>query len=236
MNNTLPNTACTGQVGVVAIFKHFSRFEFILFPGSVHAHLPVTQTVGRFLAKSNNFVQHNCLGRIKLKIKVRTIKIALGIFTFLASIYPFIIITLLLLPILQTTGNPENFGSAIPTSFFSTTIFYPFSQLALQVIYIILAVKNKQLSDSSRILFIIGAFFIPFIATPIYFIKHVWKKDSQLADGQLSKVNNAESVNQSIDKPKKMKSEISKSSPAKKKIRNVKKSAVVAKKSVRSKK
>jgi hypothetical protein len=169
-----------------------------------------------------------------LKIKVKTIKIALGIFTFLASIYPFIIITMLLLANIQ--GTSGNFGRAIQDSFFSTTIFYPFSQLALQVIYIILVVKNKQLSDSSRILFIIGAFFVPFIVAPIYFIKHIWKKDSQLADGRLSKVNNAESVNQSIEKSKNMKTETAKSAPTKKKIRNAKKSASGVKKSVRSKK
>jgi hypothetical protein len=34
------NTACTGQVGLVAIFKHFPRFEFILLSGRVHARPP----------------------------------------------------------------------------------------------------------------------------------------------------------------------------------------------------
>ncbi len=32
-----PNTACTGQVEVCAIFKQFSGFEFILLPSRVHA-------------------------------------------------------------------------------------------------------------------------------------------------------------------------------------------------------
>ena len=37
-----PNTACTGQVGVCAIFKRFSGFEFILLPGRVHARPPAS--------------------------------------------------------------------------------------------------------------------------------------------------------------------------------------------------
>jgi hypothetical protein len=41
-----PNKACTGQVGFVAIFEHFSGFEFSCSQAeSTPAHLPVTQTV-----------------------------------------------------------------------------------------------------------------------------------------------------------------------------------------------
>jgi hypothetical protein len=42
MAKNLPNTACTGQVGVCAIYKHFSHFEFILLPGRVHARPPAS--------------------------------------------------------------------------------------------------------------------------------------------------------------------------------------------------
>ena len=38
----LPNKACTGQVGFVAIFKHFSGFEFILLSNRVHARPPAS--------------------------------------------------------------------------------------------------------------------------------------------------------------------------------------------------
>src|SRR3990172_9386413 len=34
-SKTPPNTACTGQVGFVAIFEHFSGFEFFLLPNLV---------------------------------------------------------------------------------------------------------------------------------------------------------------------------------------------------------
>jgi hypothetical protein len=38
----LPNTACTGQVGVCAIYKQFSGFEFILLPGRVQSRPPAS--------------------------------------------------------------------------------------------------------------------------------------------------------------------------------------------------
>jgi hypothetical protein len=41
-HKTLPNTACTGQVGFAAIFKQFSSFEFILLSGRVYAHPPAS--------------------------------------------------------------------------------------------------------------------------------------------------------------------------------------------------
>jgi hypothetical protein len=37
LNKPAPNTACTRLVGVCAIYKHFSRFEFFLLPSIVHA-------------------------------------------------------------------------------------------------------------------------------------------------------------------------------------------------------
>jgi len=37
-----PNKACTGQVGFVAIFKHFPDFEFLFLSSRVHAHPPAS--------------------------------------------------------------------------------------------------------------------------------------------------------------------------------------------------
>ncbi len=42
--NFPPNKACTGQVGFVAVFEHFSGFEFILLPSIVHARPPASNT------------------------------------------------------------------------------------------------------------------------------------------------------------------------------------------------
>lgn len=36
------NKACTGQVGFVATFRHFSGFRFFLFPSIVHARPPAS--------------------------------------------------------------------------------------------------------------------------------------------------------------------------------------------------
>jgi len=37
-----PNSACTGQVGFVASFRHLSGFEFFLLPKLVHARPPAS--------------------------------------------------------------------------------------------------------------------------------------------------------------------------------------------------
>jgi hypothetical protein len=45
--NDAPNKACTGQVGFVAIFKHFPGSGFLCSQAeSTPVHLPVTHTVG----------------------------------------------------------------------------------------------------------------------------------------------------------------------------------------------
>ena len=59
----LSNTACTQSpakyagamvVGGGAFYRHFSGFEFFLFPGRIHAHQQVTHTVRRLNTKDNH--------------------------------------------------------------------------------------------------------------------------------------------------------------------------------------
>lgn len=65
-------------------------------------------------------------------------------------------------------------------------MLYPFVQLALQVFYIIQAVKNKALTDTPRILFILGSYFMPFVALPLYFGMYIWRDESKPAVGALA--------------------------------------------------
>jgi hypothetical protein len=52
-------------------------------------------------------------------------------------------------------------------------------QLGLQIFYVIHEIKNKALTDTIRILFTIGLFFLPYIAMPIYFFAYLWKDAPQ---------------------------------------------------------
>jgi hypothetical protein len=134
----------------------------------------------------------------------------------------------------QVPFNPDKFDQTFPTMFlflYPAMMCFSLGQLALQVFYIVLAVKNKELTDTVRILFIIGMFFMPFIAMPIYFVVYFWNEDSQYWNNQQSKINNTQSLEPAIDKIKKVKSEGTKRSPAKSNIGKTMKKASVVKKS-----
>ena len=113
----------------------------------------------------------------------KPIKILIGILTLLIIVMPFILIPLVwgfsMLTGLVLAAQPERVEVPlmVVVMFFAMPLFmlYPFVQLALQVFYIIHEVKNKFLTDTPRILFILGSFFLPFIALPAYFIMHIWR-------------------------------------------------------------
>lgn len=171
-----------------------------------------------------------------MRVKVKTIKVALGIFTFFTIFFPFIIMPIFFLSFLGNPGNAENFPDAFPIGFFLATIYYSISQLALQVYYIVLVVKNKQLSDSARIVFVVGIFILPYIALPFYFIAHIWKEGSQFIDVLRPKNSDIQSVEPMVDKIKEVKTEIPKQTPIKKNVRKTTQETMVPKKSTRSKK
>jgi hypothetical protein len=65
LNNKPANTACSGRVGVAAIYKHFPSFKSFLPPGRVHAHHPpLTQTVGWLRAMSQRESPVSCYKRL----------------------------------------------------------------------------------------------------------------------------------------------------------------------------
>ena len=52
-------------------------------------------------------------------------------------------------------------------------------QIGLQIFYITHEIKNKVLTDTFRILLVLGTFFLPYIAMPIYFVAYLWKDNPQ---------------------------------------------------------
>lgn len=119
-------------------------------------------------------------------------KIVIGVLTVFAVIFPFVIAPALMMFFVFSSGFPFFDPQSVPNSyeiqktmlpmmmvFYPTMMCFGLVQLGLQIFYIIHEVKNKALTDTYRILFAIGTFFLPYIAMPIYFIAYLWKDTPQ---------------------------------------------------------
>jgi hypothetical protein len=129
--------------------------------------------------------------RINMNIS-KPVKILIGCLTVFAILFPFVIMPAVMMFFVSTSGflffDPQSVTS--PSDFQKTmfpmmAVFYPlmmcFSlvQLGLQIFYVVHEIKNKALNDTYRILFVIGTFFLPYVAMPIYFFVYLWKDQSQ---------------------------------------------------------
>lgn len=132
----------------------------------------------------------------------RPIKILIGFLTACAILFPFIIMPAIMMLFIFSSGFPffdphsfPNPGGFQKTMFPFMMIFYPtimcFSlvQLGLQVFYVIHEIKNKALNDTYRILFVIGTFFLSYIALPIYFFAYLWKDNPQASQAVQPSLN-----------------------------------------------
>lgn len=122
----------------------------------------------------------------------KPVKVFVGAMTALLALFPLVILPAGSVLLLFSLGFPfadpqsapslEEFGGVLIPAML---IFYPVAmcfsllQVGLQVFYIIHEIKNKALTDTFRILFVLGTFFMPIVAMPIYFIVHVWKDAPQ---------------------------------------------------------
>ena len=117
----------------------------------------------------------------------KPLKITIGILTLFAILFPFVIVPafwflsifnlgFLGMDAPSTANSEEALKAMLPFfGFFAVMIAYSFTHLGLQIFYIIHQIKNKVLSETNRILFVLGIFFLPYVAMPIYFILHIWK-------------------------------------------------------------
>lgn len=125
----------------------------------------------------------------------KPIKILIGVLTLLIELTPFLILPLVFaFPILMGTASAfetelsegaENLlglMSAIPVLFLTPVMMcYSLAHFVAQVFYIIQIVKNKSLSDTPRILYILGTFFMPIVAMLLFFFVHILKEPAQPA-------------------------------------------------------
>ena len=123
----------------------------------------------------------------------KAVKILVGVLTLLVVLIPFVIMPAVMMFLVfgsgftfldsQSVPSPYDVESLLP----GMMVFYPLmmcntlAQLGLQVFYVIHEIKNKALTDTLRILFVLGNFFLPYLAMPIYFIAYLLKDRGQEA-------------------------------------------------------
>ena len=123
----------------------------------------------------------------------KPVKILIGILTLLVVLIPFVIMPAVMMFLVfgsgftfldsQSVPSPYDVEALLPVMM----VFYPLmmcntlAQLGLQVFYVIHEIKNKALTDTLRILFVLGNFFLPYLAMPIYFIAYLLKDRGQEA-------------------------------------------------------
>lgn len=118
----------------------------------------------------------------------KPVKILIGLLTLMVVLYPFVIMPAFMMFFMYNSGfsfiDPQNISNPydmLQEMLPFMMVFYPImmclsvAQLGLQVFYIIHEIKNKALTDTYRILFAIGTFFMPYIAMPIYYFVSIWK-------------------------------------------------------------
>ncbi len=119
-------------------------------------------------------------------------KITIGVLTILAVLFPFVIAPTFYMFIVFIFGfpffdprsapNPYDFEKTlfpVMMVFVSSMLCFSLVQLGLQVFHIVHEIKNKALTDTFRILFAIGTFFLPYISMPIYFFAYLWRDRPQ---------------------------------------------------------
>ena len=123
----------------------------------------------------------------------KPVKIGIGLLTLGAVLFPFVIMPTIMLVMVFGSGFPSfdphtgyNFPeweAMLPFMlvFYGMLMCYSLVQLGLQIFYVIHEIKNKSLTDTIRIIFILGNFFLPYVAMPIYFIAYLWKDAPQEA-------------------------------------------------------
>jgi hypothetical protein len=121
----------------------------------------------------------------------KAVKILVGVLTLLVVLIPFVLMPAVMLFLMFEAGFPFLDPQDVPSPYDWEAVlpvlmvFYPLmmcntlAQLGLQVFYVIHEIKNKALTDTLRILFVLGNFFLPYLAMPIYFIAYVWKDRGQ---------------------------------------------------------
>ena len=115
------------------------------------------------------------------------LKIFIGLLTALYAISPVFIMFIFFIPftlipfahnapgVVHGLRDPEAIMALFPLLMFPLIICINTLHFGLQILYIVLVNKDRQLSETPRILFTLGLFFLPFIAMPLYYFMYLLK-------------------------------------------------------------
>jgi hypothetical protein len=123
-------------------------------------------------------------------------KIVLGIFTVGTAFWPFVytagmmVILMLKMPVFleASSGGFRDTDRLMLEFFRMMAVLYPFVfcgtilQLALTAFFMVLAVTNKALTDTIRILMVLALFFMPFIGLPFYYFAYILPQQGEAAE------------------------------------------------------
>ncbi|HUI88254.1 MAG TPA: hypothetical protein VLX61_05970 [Anaerolineales bacterium] len=114
----------------------------------------------------------------------RTWKIVIGLGSLWVIAYPFVFVAFMFAmmgSVIVASGNANEPPPAFMLPFlsfffivFPLIFFSSFLQLGLSGFYLAHIIKNKLASDVVRIIFGIGAFYMPIIAMPFYYFVYIW--------------------------------------------------------------
>ena len=108
----------------------------------------------------------------------KPVKILIGFFTAFIVLLYFLVVLFLVMVFMSDSGSSKILSPFIMV-LAPLLICFPIVQWGLLIFYIIHEIKNKALTDTSRILFPIGTFLLPFVVMPIYFFAYLWKDNPQ---------------------------------------------------------
>jgi hypothetical protein len=111
------------------------------------------------------------------------VKILIGLLTAALVVAPLLLVfgffvPISLIPLLERASSlrgAEAIFALFPLLLFPGILCFNVLHFSLQVFYVVQVVKNPALTDTPRILYLLGLFFLPFIAMPIYFFMHLIK-------------------------------------------------------------
>ena len=114
----------------------------------------------------------------------RTWKIIIGLASLWVICYPFVFVAFMFamvgsIAFAAGTRNEPSSSAMLPFFSFFFIVFpliflSSFLQLGLSGFYLAHIIKNKTANDVLRIIFGVGAFYMPFLAMPFYYFVYIW--------------------------------------------------------------
>jgi hypothetical protein len=116
-------------------------------------------------------------GSMKLS---KSIKILIGLTTVWVAAYPLLFFIVWLFMMFSIGFTPPSSGEGFPLFMVPFFAIFPLHcitillQFGLSIFYLVHIIKNRDASETLRIILGVGTFFLPFVAMPIYYYLFVW--------------------------------------------------------------